>query len=153
MYTGWADTPGVQSSMPGFYERTKNMLRNDYEGSDTIVWLACCTKPAVQEASGKFYFDREEAEYVCWRLLEPPRTIVVAHHDHAQVPPHRSLHAVPSRGRGTPLGRVLSPVRLAAGHRRRSKHKHKHKHKQQQQQRSSGRGGCRAVEESAAPQW
>jgi len=72
MYTGWADTPGVQSSMPGFYERTKNMLRNDYEGSDTIVWLACCTKPAVQEASGKFYFDREEAEYVCWRLLEPP---------------------------------------------------------------------------------
>jgi dehydrogenase/reductase SDR family member 12 len=60
MHPGWADTPGVQNSMPAFYEKTKGMLRNDEEGADTIVWLAACVK-REKLSNGKFYFDREEA--------------------------------------------------------------------------------------------
>ncbi|MEZ5008023.1 MAG: SDR family NAD(P)-dependent oxidoreductase [Chitinophagales bacterium] len=56
MHPGWADTPGVEDALPGFYKITKNVLRTPKEGADTIVWLAIATEAA--KLSGKFLLDR-----------------------------------------------------------------------------------------------
>jgi dehydrogenase/reductase SDR family protein 12 len=54
MHPGWTDTPGLEVAMPKFYARTKSILRDNDQGSDTIVWLAA-TRPAERG----FWFDRE----------------------------------------------------------------------------------------------
>jgi NAD(P)-dependent dehydrogenase (short-subunit alcohol dehydrogenase family) len=56
MHPGWADTPGVQSSIPGFHRVTRAILRTPAEGADTVVWLAAA--PGAAERSGRFFFDR-----------------------------------------------------------------------------------------------
>ena len=40
MHPGWVETPGVQTSLPRFWEFTKDRLRTPEEGADTVVWLA-----------------------------------------------------------------------------------------------------------------
>ncbi len=60
MHPGWADTPGVQQSLPRFWRFTKNRLRTPREGADTIVWLAACERIAGE--TGKFWFDRRAVE-------------------------------------------------------------------------------------------
>lgn len=55
MHPGWADTPGVQESLPRFRALTRPVLRDDAEGADTSVWLAA-TEPAVPD--GRFWHDR-----------------------------------------------------------------------------------------------
>ena len=55
MHPGWADTPGVVSSMPGFYRLTKPVLRSPELGADTIVWLAATEPPP---GGGMFWHDR-----------------------------------------------------------------------------------------------
>ncbi|QWC85427.1 SDR family NAD(P)-dependent oxidoreductase [Nocardioidaceae bacterium] len=55
-HPGWADTPGVQDSLPGFYKITKPFLRDAAEGADTVVWLAA--SPRAGEVSGEFWQDR-----------------------------------------------------------------------------------------------
>ncbi|MDX1692887.1 MAG: SDR family NAD(P)-dependent oxidoreductase [Ketobacteraceae bacterium] len=57
MHPGWADTPAVASSMPGFYKVTRPLLRTPREGADTIIWLAAARE--VEDHSGKFWLDRE----------------------------------------------------------------------------------------------
>lgn len=57
MHPGWADTPGVQSSLPRFRRWTRKILRTPREGADTIVWLAACER--IGNVTGKFWFDRE----------------------------------------------------------------------------------------------
>jgi NAD(P)-dependent dehydrogenase (short-subunit alcohol dehydrogenase family) len=57
MHPGWADTPGVSSSLPSFYKITKKILRTPEEGADTIAWLAA-SKEAV-DSSGLFWLDRQ----------------------------------------------------------------------------------------------
>lgn len=57
MHPGWADTPGVEGSLPGFYGLMRPLLRNPEQGADTIVWLAAA--PAAAETSGRFFHDRE----------------------------------------------------------------------------------------------
>ena len=39
MHPGWVETPGVQTSLPRFWEFTKDRLRTPEEGADTVVWL------------------------------------------------------------------------------------------------------------------
>ncbi len=56
MHPGWADTPGVAASLPGFHRITGPLLRSPAEGADTIVWLAAA--PAEQVATGRFWCDR-----------------------------------------------------------------------------------------------
>jgi NAD(P)-dependent dehydrogenase (short-subunit alcohol dehydrogenase family) len=56
MHPGWADTPGVQSSLPGFHRLTRPLLRTPAEGADTIVWLGSAAEPA--RSSGCFWHDR-----------------------------------------------------------------------------------------------
>jgi dehydrogenase/reductase SDR family member 12 len=58
MHPGWADTPGLESSLPRFYALTKRLLRTPQEGADTIVWLATAARPA--RSSGGFWHDRRE---------------------------------------------------------------------------------------------
>jgi dehydrogenase/reductase SDR family protein 12 len=58
MHPGWADTPGVANSLPGFHAVTKRFLRTADEGADTIVWLAAAPEPA--RVSGAFWLDRAQ---------------------------------------------------------------------------------------------
>jgi NAD(P)-dependent dehydrogenase (short-subunit alcohol dehydrogenase family) len=55
MHPGWADTPGVQESLPAFRLLTKPLLRSAEQGADTICWLA--SRSATTD-SGKFWCDR-----------------------------------------------------------------------------------------------
>ena len=57
MHPGWADTPGVEKSIPGFHRLTRAILRTPAEGADTIVWLAA--SEAGGEPSGELFLDRE----------------------------------------------------------------------------------------------
>jgi NAD(P)-dependent dehydrogenase (short-subunit alcohol dehydrogenase family) len=57
MHPGWADTPGVQQSIPLFRKLTAPILRTTNEGADTIVWLSCIQP--LPGASGTFWSDRE----------------------------------------------------------------------------------------------
>lgn len=58
MHPGWADTPGVESSLQTFYRVTRRLLRSPQEGADTAVWLAAATEAGG--VSGKFWLDREQ---------------------------------------------------------------------------------------------
>jgi NAD(P)-dependent dehydrogenase (short-subunit alcohol dehydrogenase family) len=57
MHPGWADTPGVASSLPGFHTVTRRLLRTPEQGADTITWLVA--SPEAARASGAFWLDRE----------------------------------------------------------------------------------------------
>lgn len=57
MHPGWADTPGVRESLPGFHKLTRSVLRTPEQGADTIVWLAA--SPEAAGHTGKFWLDRE----------------------------------------------------------------------------------------------
>ncbi len=56
MHPGWADTPGVRNSLPGFYKVTRPLLRSPEEGADTIVWLAAA--PPAARSTGGFWLNR-----------------------------------------------------------------------------------------------
>ena len=56
MHPGWADTPGLEESLPGFYRLMKPLLRTPEQGADTIVWLA--TTPTLPAPGGRLYLDR-----------------------------------------------------------------------------------------------
>jgi NAD(P)-dependent dehydrogenase (short-subunit alcohol dehydrogenase family) len=56
MHPGWADTPGVQDSLPLFRALTKPLLRSAEQGADTISWLVAAD--AMTHESGKFWCDR-----------------------------------------------------------------------------------------------
>jgi len=58
MHPGWADTPGVESSLPTFHKIVGKALRTPAEGADTITWLAAASEPA--QSSGGFWQDRAE---------------------------------------------------------------------------------------------
>lgn len=40
MHPGWVDTEAVRVSMPDFYEKMKNDLKEADEGADTINYLS-----------------------------------------------------------------------------------------------------------------
>lgn len=56
MHPGWADTPGIAASLPGFHRLIGPRLRTAEEGADTIVWLAASAEPS--RATGRFWLDR-----------------------------------------------------------------------------------------------
>ncbi|MBF0289488.1 MAG: SDR family NAD(P)-dependent oxidoreductase [SAR324 cluster bacterium] len=58
MHPGWADTRGVQNSLPTFHKITQTILRTPEQGADTIIWLAVNPHLTKQD-SGKFWFDRK----------------------------------------------------------------------------------------------
>ena len=58
MHPGWADTPGVASSLPRFHRVVGPLLRTPAEGADTIVWLGAAPEPG--RSSGGFWHDRRQ---------------------------------------------------------------------------------------------
>ncbi len=56
MHPGWADTPGVEKSLPFFRKITGPFLRTPEQGADTMVWLAASEEAG--ETSGLFWHDR-----------------------------------------------------------------------------------------------
>ena len=56
MHPGWADTPGVQESLPGFRRVMGPLLRDEHQGADTIAWL--CWAPEPLREPGRFWHDR-----------------------------------------------------------------------------------------------
>ena len=61
MHPGWADTPGVVESLPGFHRLVGPFLRTPRQGSDTMVWLAADDGSPAQ-TTGKFWLDRRIRE-------------------------------------------------------------------------------------------
>lgn len=57
MHPGWADTPGVASSLPLFRTLTRPLLRDADGGADTVVWLAATRR---RLPGGRFWQDRAE---------------------------------------------------------------------------------------------
>lgn len=58
MHPGWADTPGVQESLPAFHRVMGPALRTAAEGADTITWLVA--DPDAASVSGGFWHDRAQ---------------------------------------------------------------------------------------------
>jgi dehydrogenase/reductase SDR family member 12 len=58
-HPGWADTPGLATSLPLFRRVTGPLLRDGRAGADTTVWLAA-TQPAPP--GGRFWHDRAERD-------------------------------------------------------------------------------------------
>lgn len=56
MHPGWADTPGVASSLPVFRRVVGPLLRTADQGADTLVWLAA--DDDALRSSGGFWLDR-----------------------------------------------------------------------------------------------
>lgn len=56
MHPGWADTPGLADSLPGFHRFMGPLLRSAEDGADTIVWLAAHPDPAGR--TGQLFLDR-----------------------------------------------------------------------------------------------
>ncbi len=56
MHPGWADTPGLETGLPGFRTVLGPLLRSAEQGADTIVWLAAADEPG--RVTGKFWLDR-----------------------------------------------------------------------------------------------
>lgn len=59
MHPGWADTRGVQTSLPTFRRFTQPLLRSADEGADTVTWLVA--REPAPSPSGAFWFDRASA--------------------------------------------------------------------------------------------
>jgi dehydrogenase/reductase SDR family member 12 len=57
LHPGWADTPGVRSSLPGFARVVGPLLRSPAEGADTLTWLASDDGEPLA-SSGGFWLDR-----------------------------------------------------------------------------------------------
>ncbi len=58
LHPGWADTPGVASSLPTFRKVIGPLLRDPIEGADTLIWLAADDGPPL-ESNGGFWLDRQ----------------------------------------------------------------------------------------------
>ena len=72
MHPGWADTPGVQESLPGFRRVMGPLLRDERQGADTIAWL--CWAPEPLSEPGRFWHDRapRATHKVPWTREDPP---------------------------------------------------------------------------------
>jgi len=64
MRTFRSETPGVQTSLPGFAEKMKGSLRTMEQGADTQIYLA--VSPDVKDITGKFFEDRNPVSTHFW---------------------------------------------------------------------------------------
>jgi NAD(P)-dependent dehydrogenase (short-subunit alcohol dehydrogenase family) len=73
VHPGWADTPGVQTSLPTFRALTRPLLRTPEEGAEGVAWLTISDE--VASATGKLFFDREERakDVVPWTATSDER--------------------------------------------------------------------------------
>lgn len=57
VHPGWADTPGVEASLPTFRRIVGPLLRTPAQGADTLVWLAA-DDGEPRTTTGGFWLDR-----------------------------------------------------------------------------------------------
>jgi NAD(P)-dependent dehydrogenase (short-subunit alcohol dehydrogenase family) len=57
MHPGWADTPGVERSLPTFRRIVGPLLRTPEEGADTVVWLSASDGRPLA-STGRLWLDR-----------------------------------------------------------------------------------------------
>ncbi len=71
MHPGWADTPGVEASLPRFRRLMGPLLRTPEEGADTIVWLAAA--PEASRSTGQLWLDRRPRplDKLPWTRVSP----------------------------------------------------------------------------------
>ncbi|MBW0117506.1 SDR family NAD(P)-dependent oxidoreductase [Pseudonocardia abyssalis] len=71
VHPGWADTPGLASSLPGFGKLVGRLLRTAEQGADTAVWLAAARRSDA--GTGRFWHDRapRPEHYVPWTRETP----------------------------------------------------------------------------------
>lgn len=62
MHPGWADTPGIGDSLPGFSGLIRPILRPAAHGADTIVWLVGSDEAG--DSTGGFWLDRRRRSTV-----------------------------------------------------------------------------------------
>jgi NAD(P)-dependent dehydrogenase (short-subunit alcohol dehydrogenase family) len=72
MHPGWADTPGIRDSLPGFARVMGPVLRTPEQGADTAVWLAAAPGPGLVTA--EFWLDRRPRweHKLPWTRLDEP---------------------------------------------------------------------------------
>src|SRR5262249_27543584 len=61
MHPGWADTPGLAATLPGFHAVMGPLLRTPAEGADTMVGLAPAADPMSR--SGRLFLDRRSRPF------------------------------------------------------------------------------------------
>ena len=73
MHPGWARTPGLSASLPGFERVMGPILRTPEEGIDTITWLATAPRAALE--AGGLYLDRRPRPFdrAPWTRLSDER--------------------------------------------------------------------------------
>ena len=67
-HPGWADTPGVVDSLPGFHKVMGPLLRDPESGAETTVWLAGVSP---RPPSGGLWHDRRERPIHLLRKTRP----------------------------------------------------------------------------------
>ena len=67
-HPGWADTPGVQTSLPTFRRLTGPVLRDAEGGADTTVWLLA-VRPTPE--AGGLWHDRRRRPTSLLRRTRP----------------------------------------------------------------------------------
>jgi NAD(P)-dependent dehydrogenase (short-subunit alcohol dehydrogenase family) len=73
-HPGWAHTPGVVDSLPGFHRITRPILRDAEQGADTTVWVAA-SDPCPP--SGHLWHDRRiRPEHYLRRTRESAQEII-----------------------------------------------------------------------------
>jgi dehydrogenase/reductase SDR family member 12 len=72
-HPGWALTPGVESSLPGFRRVMGPILRDPAEGADTITWLVLAERIGPE---GRVWHDRRarSRHKVPWTVTGPAET-------------------------------------------------------------------------------
>ena len=58
LHPGWAETPGVDASLPTFAKVMGPLLRTPAQGADTLVWLA--GDDEALRTNGRFWLDRRQ---------------------------------------------------------------------------------------------
>jgi NAD(P)-dependent dehydrogenase (short-subunit alcohol dehydrogenase family) len=61
MHPGWADTPGLEASLPRFRRLIAPIVRTPDQGADTIVWLAAA--PEATMSTGRLWLDRRARSF------------------------------------------------------------------------------------------
>ena len=90
LHPGWADTPGVEASLPQFRRVMRPLLRTPAEGADTLVWLAA--DDGEPRANQRRLLARPQAS-------QDPSTAIDAPFRHATTPPRVvGLVRRPNRG-------------------------------------------------------
>ena len=56
LHPGWVDTPGLETSLPGFRRVVRPLLRNPGQGADTAAWLLATG--AAHDEPGALWHDR-----------------------------------------------------------------------------------------------